>query len=130
MRKARGLEKFREMSLYLGAGILGAGVDFLFFCVGIALGVPVIYSQWGGATAGAVHNSLAYHYFVFSHKRKLRHTVVPNIALSGLVIAISGPALVLLGYYLDNIWLAKVIILALTAVLTYFIRKLFIFKRN
>jgi putative flippase GtrA len=104
------------------------GVDLLFFSGGMAMGIPIIFSQWIGATAGTIHNAIVYHYFVFTHTRKLRHTVAVNLLISGGIIAISGPALVMLGYYLDNLWMAKIAILAGTAILTYFLRKAFVFR--
>jgi putative flippase GtrA len=129
VRHKPSLGRLREIFLYLLTGILGVGVDLLFFFGGMGLGLPIIFSQWVGATAGTVHNALVYHYFVFNHNMKLRQTVFANVLISAGIIAVSGPALVVLGYYLNNLWIAKVFILAGTAILTYFLRKAFVFKR-
>jgi hypothetical protein len=66
-------------------------------------------------------------YVVFTHTKKLRHTVLPNTLLSLVAIIASGPILVLLVTATGNVWLSKIVILGLTAILTYTIRKLVIF---
>lgn len=117
------------MALYVATGLVGAMVDFLFFALALSLGAPVVPSQWFGATAGALHNSLIHHFVVFSHDRKLKHTAVPNTLLSIVTIALSGPLLPIVGYAVGDIWMGKVLLLALTAVSTYAIRKFVIFRR-
>jgi putative flippase GtrA len=118
----------REVGLYLVTGILGSLVDFLVFALCLWSGLPPIISQWAGAGSGAVHNFLIYHYVVFTHSKRLRHTVLPNTLLSLATIIISGPLLLLLVQATGNVWLSKVIILTFTAVVTYIVRKLMIFK--
>lgn len=117
----------KELGLYLGTGVLGMVVDFLVFAIALWAGLPPIFSQWAAAGAGAMHNSLIHHYVVFTHSKKLRHTVLPNTLLSLATIIASGPLLVLLVQATGNVWVSKIIILGLTAVLTYAIRKLVIF---
>jgi len=118
----------REVGLYLGTGLLGSAVDFAVFALALWTGFPPILAQWIGASAGAVHNSLLQHYIVFTHTKKLRHTVLPNTMLSLATIIVSGPILVLFVQVTGSVWAGKVIILVCTAVLTYVIRKFLIFK--
>lgn len=117
----------REVGLYLGTGVLGSFVDFLVFAISLWLGLSPIISQWSGASVGAIHNSLIHHYVVFTHSKSLRHTVLPNTLLSFATIVVSGPLLVVLAKATGSVWISKVIILALTAIITYVVRKLMIF---
>jgi putative flippase GtrA len=128
VKKYVNVRNSREVGLYLVTGVLGLLVDFLVFAVCLWSGLPPMVSQWAGAGAGAIHNSLIHHYVVFTHSKRLRHTVLPNTFLSLATIVISGPMLVLLVQATGNVWLSKAIILAFTAVVTYAVRKLMIFK--
>jgi putative flippase GtrA len=117
------------VGLYVTTGILGSLIDFLIFTIALWSGVSTLLAQWSGASVGAIHNSLIHHYFVFDHSKKLRHTVLPNTILSVFVILISGPALIILNKMIGDIWISKVLILSLTAVLSYLVRKLVIFNK-
>lgn len=119
----------KEVGLYITTGILGSLLDFLVFTVSLWAGLPLIVSQWLGASLGATHNSLIHHYIVFDHSKRLRHTLLPNTILSVGVILASGPCLIFLDKILNNVWISKVLILAVTAVVTYLIRKLVIFNK-
>lgn len=119
----------REIGLYLTTGVLGSLVDFLAFTLTMWSGAEALVAQWIGASVGAIHNSLIHHYIVFDHSKKLRQTVLPNTLLSVFLIFSSGPLLVLLDALLDNVWIGKVIVLAATAVLSYLVRKLVIFRK-
>jgi putative flippase GtrA len=128
VRKHINRKNTKEVSLYLLTGGLGLVVDLSIFSIALWLGIPPLYSQWAGAGAGAINNSLIHHYFVFTHTRHLRQTVLPNTLLSLLTVLASGPALLLLEGLTQNLWVSKIIVLGLTAVVTYFIRKLIIFQ--
>lgn len=129
MRRHISTKNSREAGLYLATGLLGSLVDTLTFAVLLWSGVSLVPSQWIGASAGAIHNSIIHHYIVFSHTRTLRQTVLPNIFLSLAFILASGPALLLLSQLVENLWVCKAIILSGTAISSYFIRKLIIFHR-
>jgi putative flippase GtrA len=118
----------KEVSLYITTGILGSLIDLLSFTVALWLGASPIIAQWLGASIGAIHNSLIHHYVVFAHDKKLSQTFLPNSLLSITTIFASGPALLLLNHLTHNIWLSKVLILAITAIISYLIRKIIIFK--
>lgn len=119
----------KEVGLYITTGVLGSLVDFLVFTTALWSGLSTLLAQWAGASVGAIHNSLIHHYIVFDHSKKLRHTVLPNTVLSVLIILISGPTLIFLNKIIGNVWISKVVILSLTAILTYLIRKLIIFRK-
>ncbi len=119
----------KEVGLYLTTGVLGSLVDFLVFTLTLWIGFNTLQAQWLGASVGAIHNSLTHHYIVFNHSKRLRHTVLPNTILSVLIILVSGPILIFLDKLIQNIWISKIIILAMTAILSYLIRKLVIFNK-
>lgn len=119
----------REAGLYLATGVLGSIVDALVFVLAIWSGMGPLVSQWVSSSAGAIHNSIIHHYVVFSHTRTLRQTVIPNTALSIASVLLSGPAILALNQIIESIWACKVIVLGLTAAISYVIRKLAIFHR-
>jgi len=120
----------REIILYLITGLVGMVVDVLIFSLALWLQTPTLFAQWAGAGAGAIHNSMIHHYVVFTHSRKLRHTVLPNTLLSLTTVLASGPLLISLQHLTGNLWLSKIIVLAIVAVFTYLIRKLMIFRQT
>ena len=117
----------REFSLYIIVGFFGLALDWGVFFLMLGQGYGPVVAQWVGAGVGAVHNSIWHHYAVFSHSLPLKNTAVPNTLLSFLTVAVSGPLLLLVSEWVGNIVVAKLVVLCGITLLTYFLRKLFIF---
>lgn len=117
------LVRIRDITLRILTATMGVMVDFLVFSGSLAAGIPLLLSQWMGAGAGAVHGALR-----GRHDRGGRRTggsaSQTSIAISFFTVFASGPLLAVTGYLLGNVWAGKVIVLAFTAALTYFLRKL------
>ncbi len=117
----------KEISSYIFVGLLGAGVDFAIFYLAIYLKSPILISQWLGALAGFTHNHIWQHYKVFQHNQKFNKTYIISLIISVISIIISGPFLLLLNNFIPFVWLNKIIILGLTFIILYLIRKKWIF---
>jgi|GEM_PF-2047363 len=117
-----------EVILYLAVGVLGTLVDFGCFFIFLYFSAPPIFAQWLASSAGFFHNHLWQHYFVFKHQQNLSRTTFWSTFFSIITIAASGPALVLLQEVFDNLIVNKIVVIGITTVFLFVIRKLFIFK--
>jgi len=117
----------KELLSYILVGLLGMIVDFTVFYAALYLKVPLLFSQWLGALIGLTHNHIWQHYKVFKHNQKFHKTYIFSLIISIISIAISGPFLLLLNIFIPFIWLSKIIILSLTFMILYLIRKKWIF---
>lgn len=117
----------KEALRYIWVGIAGTVIDFAIFYLAIYFATPVLAAQWLGALTGFTHNHLWQHYKVFEHNQRLRKTYGLSLIISVISIALSGPLLVFLNTLIPFYWVNKVIILAVTFLALYLIRKKWIF---
>lgn len=118
----------KEFIPYVLIGCVGAALDFGIFYLGIFLGLPLIAAQWIGASVGFVHNHLWHHFRIFDHNRSFGFTTSFSFILALLIIAVSGPLITFANNLLSSILASKIIVLALTAGISFLIRKGWIFK--
>jgi putative flippase GtrA len=117
----------KEVFLYLLVGALGAVLDFGSFYY-LRQHLPPLYAQWLAAFIGFTHNHVWQHFKVFEHNQTLEKTYSISLIISVISIVISGPAMVGLISLGMNIWLAKVVVLAVTTIVLYFVRKRIVFR--
>lgn len=117
-----------EAVLYVAVGLIGAAVDFGVFFLLIYFGLPLLVAQWLAALLGFLHNHLWHHFFVFKHNQDFRVTTFWSSFFSVVGVVVSGPAILLLQKVFDNFILNKVIILGITTIVLFCLRKFFIFK--
>jgi len=109
---------------------MGAVFDASFFGGLLYLNVPAIVSQWIASFVGSTHNHLWHHFKVFEHNQNFRRTYSWSLLLTGILIILSGFVLSGLEFWLHNIWLSKAITLGLTALISFIVRKVFIFTKS
>lgn len=117
----------REILAYVVVGVLGTFVDFGVFYLFLFFSDSILFSQWLGALAGFTHNHIWQHYKVFSHNQCFKKTYFISLIISFVSILISGPFLLLLNKFVPIFWLNKMIILGVTFVVLYVIKKKWIF---
>jgi len=117
----------REVLAYIAVGVLGAFVDFGVFYLFLFFNDSVLFAQWLGALAGFTHNHIWQHYKVFVHNQCLKKTYLISLVVSVISMIISGPLLLFLNKFISVFWFNKVIILGLTFIVLYVIKKKWIF---
>jgi len=117
----------KELFGYTLVGLLGTVVDFAVFYLALSLNLSLLISQWLGALLGFTHNHIWQHYRVFQHDQSMGKTYALSLIISVISIICSGPLLILLNIYIPFVWLNKLLILGLTFIILYFVRKKWIF---
>lgn len=116
-----------EFTLYILIALGGVAVDMASFFVALHF-FSVLFSQWIGALLGALHNQLWHHYYLFDHDKTFSQTLTPVLILTVVSILLSGPLLLFLQNIFGSLWWSKVILIALMAVINFFLRKFWIFS--
>lgn len=119
---------FYEVILYIGVGLLGLVVDFLFFFLAQRVGWTLLISQWIGATAGFIHNHIWHHYKVFSHSEKFTKTTFWSVNVSALSILVTGPLLLVLQSIVPSVVVNKMLLIVIMSAVQFIFRKFVIFK--
>ena len=117
----------KQLTFYIFVGVIGSVVDFAVFAGLQSFAFATVTSQWSAALIGNSHNHLWHHYKVFDHNEKFKKTYSFTLILALIIIISSGPVLLGLNHFFDNIWLSKVLLLPLTGVIGFVIRKYFIY---
>lgn len=117
----------KEIISYIAVGLLGMVIDFAIFYLALYFKIPLLIAQWCGSLSGFTHNHIWQHYKVFNHNQKFEKTYIISMIISAISIVLSGPILLYLNTFMPLIWLNKIIILGITFITLYFIRKKFIF---
>ncbi|SRR6056297_761056 len=117
----------KEIASYIAVGILGTAVDFGIFYLSINGGASLLFAQWFGALAGFSHNHIWQHYKVFTHNQSFQKTYFISLIISVISIVMSGPFLLFLDKFIPFVWLNKIIILGITFIVLYIVKKKWIF---
>lgn len=119
-----------EVFLYLTVGLLGTVVDFGVFFWLNNLGFTLLIAQWAASLSGFLHNHLWQHFFVFKHHETFFRTTFLSLVFSLISIAASGPILLLLQKNYNNFILNKTIVLGITTIILFGLRKFYVFKHR
>lgn len=120
----------KEIVLYGIVGVVGVVIDTLTFWLLLQTALPLIVVQWFAAFAGATHNHLWHHFKVFDHDQGLRKTYFLGMSLAIVLVLASGPFIAILNRFIGLLWLSKAITISVTAVVSFIVKKFFIFRRK
>ena len=120
----------KELISYSLVGLLGAVLDFIAFILLIMYGTEPLIAQWFAAMLGFSHNHFWHHFLVFKHNQEFKKTYPFSMAITLVAVALSGPLLVLLARWIENIWLNKAVIMVIFMILIFVVRKKWIFIKK
>lgn len=120
----------KEITFYIIVGTIGSFIDFGAF-IGLKFaGLSTISAQWIAALLGNTHNHLWQFYKIFDHNQSFKKTYALTLLLAGILILVSGPLLVYIDQFINNLFISKVLLFPSIGFIGYLIRKNFIYHEE
>jgi putative flippase GtrA len=120
----------RQLGRFLIIGSIVAAIDLTVFLLAIWLEVPRVYANIIGMTAGFCAGLVGHHHFTFDSGGPLSWAVAARYGLGfGFNLLLGGVTLELLVYLGVQLFIAKLLAMAVVVACNFIVSRQFVFRR-
>jgi putative flippase GtrA len=121
----------RQMGRFLIVGLVVAAIDLAVFLVAIWLGVPRVYANVIGMTAGFCAGLIGHHHFTFDSGQRLSWAIAARYALGfGFNLLLGSITLEVLVYLDASVLVAKLVAMGAVVASNFIVSRQFVFRRR